>query len=355
MLIPHFKPLPPLKEILDEFPLLPRERLFIEESRHQIQKALFGNPSGEKERFLLIVGPCSIHDTSGAREYARKLKALSQGISPPFLTVMRFFFEKPRTTLGWKGLVHDPYLTGSSNVIAGIKETRKLLLECAKMQLPVGSEFLDPLIYPYFADLVSWGCIGARTAESPVHRQLASLLPMPVGFKNPTSGNLETAVQSVLVARHSHTFLGQHPTGCLSLITSPGNLFSHIVLRGGDLGPNFEEASVKKSLHLLRQYGLPPRLLIDCAHGNSLKNHHRQKDIFLSVFERWRQKETGIRGALVESYLKEGNQAFSTKRNAPDLSITDPCLSWEDTEDLLSACFEISRKEPQSCVHSCEL
>lgn len=288
-------------------------------------------------RRLLIVGPCSIHDPLAAIEYASKLKMLSARISDHFFLLMRVYFEKPRTTSGWKGFLYDPYLDNSNDIKTGIKLSRELLLELATMQIPTATEFLDPLTAYYYDDLISWGSIGARTTSSQTHRQLASALTMPIGFKNGVAGNICAAINGVLSASLPHTFMGLSETGKPSVIQTSGNRDAHIVLRGGNTGPNFDADSIKEALYLLNQAKLPLRLLVDCSHQNSKKDPKNQPEVFQSVLDQMIAGNQSIRGLMIESHLNFGKQnlAIGKEKLKYGVSITDGCIDWETTEQMI--------------------
>lgn len=324
--------LPTPLELVRQFPADSQEHLFIEASRQTLRKIL----NGEDSRLALIIGPCSIHDLAAAKEYAVRLRNLAQDVSESFFIVMRVYFEKPRTALGWKGLLYDPYLDGSNDMHTGLNWTRQLLLDLAKMQIPIASEFLDPISPLYFGDLISWACVGARTSSSPIHRQMTSGLPMPVAFKNSTDGNIETAVNGVLTAQSPHTFLGINEEGNLSLIHTQGNADGHIVLRGGKNKTNYDPESVAKALKILQNKSLPQRLIIDCSHDNSNRQHERQCTVFETVLKQWEEGNQSIRGMIVESHLHAGNQPLSDPKALKyAVSLTDPCLDWDMTHRLI--------------------
>ena len=297
-------------------------------------------------RLLVVVGPCSIHDVSGALEYAGKLNALRKEFASQIEIVMRVYFEKPRTTIGWKGLINDPHLDNSQDIESGLKIARRLLLDITDMGLPAGTEFLDPIIPQYIADLITWAAIGARTTESQTHRELASGLSMPVGFKNATDGSLQIAVDAMTSARSSHSFLGIDQDGFTSIVRTTGNPDGHIVLRGGRQQTNYDAQSISDAEVKLRQAGLPPVLMVDCSHANSGKQPAKQEDVWHSIIE---QRVSGTRpliGAMIESYLHEGSQPIP--KNPAELrhgiSVTDACISWETTERMLRWGFEALAK-----------
>ena len=302
-------------------------------------------------RFLVILGPCSIHDQNGALAYAHRLKKLSTELSSQFFFVMRTYVEKGRTRKGWKGFLNDPNLNGSSDLFKGITLSRSLLKELTHLDIPCASEFVDPLLAPYYSDWISWGCIGARTSNSQPHRQLASSLPFPVGFKNTTDGNIEIAVDGIISALDSHAMLMPSLEGGLSFQHTSGNPFSHLVLRGGTLGPNATSEHLILASSLLKNANHSPSLLIDCSHGNSNKFPERQKNIFSFSIEMFSQNHSSVRGALIESHIEMGAQEM-THSPSPFCSITDPCLSWEETEVLLQTEAEKYTKNEVLCASS---
>jgi 3-deoxy-7-phosphoheptulonate synthase len=326
--------LPSYKEIKTRFPLHPSQSLFIEESRQTLRKIL----NGTDPRLLLIVGPCSIHDPISAKDFATRLKKLNHTVGSHFFLIMRVYCEKPRTGLGWKGFLYDPLLDGSYAMHLGIEWTRQLLLELATMQVPAATEFSDPLTAYYYEDLITWGSIGARTASSQIHRQLASGLPMPVGFKNGLAGNISAAVHGAMSASQAHTYMQICENGKPTIMRTDGNRDTHIVLRGGDSRPNYDPSSVSDALALLEDVKLPPRLLVDCTHGNSAKKHDRQPGVFQSVIHQILEGNTNIRGLMLESHLYAGHQLLTNDLSQLQygVSITDPCLDWNSTAHLIS-------------------
>ena len=288
-------------------------------------------------RLLVVVGPCSIHDTKGALEYARRLAILRTQLADRLAIVMRVYFEKPRTTIGWKGLINDPHLDGSDDIATGLKKARALLLEITSMGLPAATEFLDPVVPQYIADLVSWGAIGARTTESQTHRQMASGLSMPVGFKNATDGSLQIAIDAMKSAMTQHSFLGIDEDGVTSVVRTTGNNTGHVVLRGGRARTNYDAESIRDAAESLRKSGLPPVLMVDCSHANSGKEHARQEEVWNSLIAQRCAGTKAIIGAMVESNLNEGQQPIP--KNITDLkygvSVTDACLGWPATERIL--------------------
>ncbi len=328
----------PPSALLAELPLAGEAEEAVLEGRRSIRRVL----DGEDRRFIVIAGPCSIHDYDAALEYAERLVRLAQPLSDRILTVMRVYFEKPRTTVGWKGLVYDPHLNDSFDIVAGLRQGRSLLLEVAKMGIHAATEFLDPIVPQYFADLVSWAAIGARTAESQTHRQMASGLSMPVGFKNGTGGSVQLAVDAVISARASHGFLGIDLDGHASVIQTRGNPYGHVVLRGGSRGPNYDAESVSGAQGTLSKAGLTPNLLVDCSHGNCDKDHTKMRVAFQDVVEQRTAGNAGIIGCMLESNLNPGNQKLNGGREglAHGVSITDPCIGWQETEELFGWAYD---------------
>ena len=288
-------------------------------------------------KLLVVVGPCSIHDPKGAIEYATRLNALRKELEDQLLIVMRVYFEKPRTTVGWKGLIYDPHLNGSDNIQAGLKQARELLLQITEMGLPTATEFLDPVVPQYIADLVSWAAIGARTTESQTHRQMASGLSMPVGFKNGTDGGLQIAIDAMQSAMRPHSFLGIDQDGYTCIVRTTGNPDGHVVLRGGRLNTNFDAESIRIAAESLKKAGLPPALMVDCSHANSLKQHAKQEEVWRSLIEQRVAGSKPITGVMIESNLAEGSQSIPENLAALryGVSVTDACLGWEVTESAL--------------------
>lgn len=293
-------------------------------------------------RLLVVVGPCSIHDVKGALEYAERLTAIRKEVADRMEIVMRVYFEKPRTTIGWKGLINDPHLDGTQDVEYGLRAARKLLLEITAMGLPTATEFLDPIVPQYIADLISWAAIGARTTESQTHREMASGLSMPVGFKNGTDGSLQVAVDAMMSARSQHSFLGIDQDGCTSVVRTSGNTAGHIVLRGGRARTNYDADSIRDAEAVLVKAKLPTSLMVDCSHANSGKVPARQEDVWRSVIEQRASGTKSLIGVMVESFLNEGAQAFPkpVSELKYGVSITDACISWETTERMLRQGFD---------------
>ena len=294
---------------------------------------------GEDARLLVVVGPCSIHEVKSALEYAGRIQALRRELADTFEIVMRVYFEKPRTTVGWKGMISDPHMDGTEDIENGLVTARTLLMQISEMGLPSATEFLDPVVPQYIADLVSWAAIGARTTESQTHRMMASGLSMPVGFKNATDGSLQIAIDAMASAMSPHSFLGIDEDGAASIIRTTGNSVGHVVLRGGRAQPNYDPESIHKAEAALVNAKLPPRLMVDCSHANSGKLPARQEDVWRSLIEQRASGTKSIMSAMLESHLVEGNQ--SIPKNLSELrygiSVTDACMGWEATERILRA------------------
>jgi 3-deoxy-7-phosphoheptulonate synthase len=293
--------------------------------------------NGTDDRLLVVVGPCSVHDAKAALEYAERLKPIAERLSDGLLVVMRVYFEKPRSTLGWKGLINDPDLDGSGDVNKGLRTARALLLEVLAQGLPVGCEFLDPITPQYIADTVGWGAIGARTVESQVHRQLSSGLSMPIGMKNRPDGSIGTAVDAIKAAAVPHVFTGIDHDGAPAILHTRGNPDCHLVLRGSDSGPNYDADSVAGAQELLRKAGLQERVVIDASHGNSRKDHRRQPEVAAEIGEQVASGNKAIVGVMLESFLVEGRQDLDpTHPLTYGQSITDACMGWDTTEAVLT-------------------
>ncbi len=331
----------------EEMPVSENASRTVFEARRQIVDIL----SGADDRLVVVVGPCSIHDTVAAREYASLLKEAISELSDELLLVMRVYFEKPRTTLGWKGLINDPYFDESFRISEGLRIARRLLLDLAEMGVPAGTEFLDMISPQYFSDLVSWGAIGARTTESQVHRQLASGLSCPVGFKNGTSGNVQIAAEAILSANHPHTFLGTSETGQTAILLTSGNPDCHIILRGGRGVTNFDAASVAATSVQMEKTGVKPRIMIDFSHANSGKDHRKQGAVCHNVAEQVAGGEHRVMGVMIESNLVAGSQSLvNGKALVYGQSITDACIDWPETLDLLRELAESVKKRRASGV-----
>ncbi len=315
--------------LMQELPLEATAAKLIRNARSRIADILHGRD----ERLLVVIGPCSIHDVNAANEYAQKLLALKQKYAAQLEIVMRVYFEKPRTTVGWKGLINDPDIDGSFQIDKGLYQARKLLLELANAGLPAGCEFLDAATGQYYADLVSWGAIGARTTESQVHREIASGLSCPVGFKNGTMGNVDIAIDAIQAAGHAHAFLSPDNNGVVSLYRTTGNSDAHLILRGG-AEPNYDAASVAAAIKTQQSCGINRRLMIDCSHANSRKDHLQQRVIARDIAARLPAERSAIGGVMIESHLKAGKQSADGELEYGK-SITDACIGWDDTEQLL--------------------
>ncbi|HZP40209.1 MAG TPA: 3-deoxy-7-phosphoheptulonate synthase [Candidatus Binatia bacterium] len=293
--------------------------------------------TGRDRRLLAVVGPCSIHDPEAALEYAHRLAGLRERIAGHVAVMMRVYFEKPRTTIGWKGLINDPHLNGTHDMQLGLRLARKLLLDINALGLPAGTELLDPITPQYLADLISWTAIGARTTESQTHREMASGLSMPVGFKNSTDGNLQIAVDAMESARHPHTFLGIDQDGKTSIIHTEGNPDVHMILRGGRHTPNYDSGTIRSAEALLRKAALPARLMVDCSHGQTRKDYTRQPAVLADLVGQVEGGERAIMGFMLESHLRAGSQPLRNGREglAYGVSVTDGCIDWETTERAL--------------------
>ncbi|MBP7949475.1 MAG: 3-deoxy-7-phosphoheptulonate synthase [Verrucomicrobiales bacterium] len=313
---------------------------FITRSRAEIEAIL----RGQDPRLLCVVGPCSIHDEAAAREYGELLRQEAQRHAESLLVVMRVYFEKPRTTVGWKGFINDPGLDESYDINRGLELARALLLDLAKSGIAVGTEFLDTISPQYIADLVSWGAIGARTTESQVHRQLASGLSMPVGFKNGTTGTLDIAIDAICAARHPHHFLSVTKEGRCAIVKTRGNDTCHIILRGGKDGPNYSPEHISKVTAMLEKAGLPATIMVDCSHGNSSKNHRNQPAVAEALASQIRAGNRAITGIMLESNFVEGRQDAAPGTGLVfGQSITDACLGWDDTAATLKMLADAAR------------
>lgn len=312
---------------------------FVASSRASLRSLI----SGRDPRLLVIVGPCSIHDTAAGLEYAHRLAALAERLRDKLHIVMRVYFEKPRTTVGWKGLIMDPHLDGSDDIPEGLRRARRFLSQVLDLGLPTATELLDPITPQYISDLICWSAIGARTTESQTHRQMASGLSMPVGFKNSTSGDLGAAINAVKAASRPQTFLGVSEQGIASSVTTTGNPDCHIILRGGENGPNHDEASVAAARESLEAAGIPPYLVIDASHANCGKDHLRMPDVFREIVRQRAAGDPSIVGAMLESNLVAGSQSFPRPLDqlVRGQSITDNCIGWEETEVLLHEAAEL--------------
>lgn len=327
---PNTTPLPSPLSVQQNFPIDPISSKAIERKRKQIEQIL----DGVDNRLLIIVGPCSIHNVESALEYADRLKKLKERVCATCFIAMRTYFEKPRTTLGWPGLIYDPNLDETCDIVAGILQSRKLLIELANRTIPTATEFLTPAAALYYGDLLSWGCIGARTVCSQPHRQLASSLPMPVGFKNSTDGNINNAIQAILTAREGHKFFALDQHGQLAAIESIGNPYGHLILRGGTTHTNYNADAVADAMQAMLEKRLKPRIMIDCSHDNSRKVAERQPAVFQDVIEQIINGNQSIIGAMIESNLEAGKTEQNTDPSY-GLSITDSCIDWQTTEEMI--------------------
>lgn len=316
-------------------PLSEHDRDFISKSRERIKDILLRRD----RRLMVVVGPCSIHDTEAAVEYAKRLSALSRKVSDQLLLIMRVYFEKPRTTVGWKGLINDPDMDGTHLISKGLGIARSLLSKITTLEVPVANEMLDPITPEYVADMISWGAIGARTTESQTHREMASGLSFPVGFKNGTDGNLQIAIDAMKAAQHPHSFLGINREGRASIIQTTGNPDVHIVLRGGSRKPNYHADDILHTEENLKKNGLFPTMMVDCSHGNSSKDYHRQAEVLEDVVQQVVNGNNSISGVMIESFLSAGNQKVPAdiSQLKYGVSITDACIDWETTERILIA------------------
>jgi 3-deoxy-7-phosphoheptulonate synthase len=323
--------LPPVL-LEEELPITERASSTVFEARKEVCRIL----DGTDPRLVVVVGPCSIHDTDAAREYAGLLKGAIAEFSRELCLVMRVYFEKPRTTLGWKGLINDPYLNESFEINSGLRKARHLLLDLAEMGVPAGTEFLDMISPQYIASLVSWGAIGARTTESQVHRELVSGLSCPVGFKNGTSGNVQIAIEAILSASQPHNFLGHTKHGQSAIFVTRGNPDCHIILRGGRQTANYDAVSVEQTCEQMVKAGIRPQVMIDCSHANSNKDHTRQSAVGRNVAEQIAQGDRRIMGVMIESNLVAGAQKLVMgEKLVYGQSITDACIGWDETKDML--------------------
>ena len=329
--------LPPIAHLY-ELPLDDKAAELVESTRNQIADLIHGRD----KRLLAVIGPCSIHDPKAALEYARRLLPLRQKYEKELLIVMRVYFEKPRTTVGWKGLINDPYLDGTFDINFGLRQARRLLLDLNNLGMPASTEFLDMITPQYYADLISWGAIGARTTESQVHRELASGLSCPVGFKNGTDGNLKIAIDAIGAASHPHHFLSVTKAGHSAIVHTAGNPDCHVILRGGK-EPNYSAEHVRDAVAQLIKAGVSPRLMVDCSHANSRKDYTRQMEVAQDVAAQIRNGEQNIMGVMVESHLVEGRQ---DKPETYGQSITDACIGWETTEEMLALLADAVRNRP---------
>ena len=325
--------------LVEDYPLTEAARKLVYDTRQAFCRII----KGEDDRLAVLVGPCSIHDPAAALDYARLLAKAAEKYAEDLLVVMRVYFEKPRTTVGWKGLINDPYMDESYNINSGLRIARKLLLDLAELGVPAATEFLDVITPQYISDLITWGAIGARTTESQVHRELASGLSMPIGFKNGTGGSIQIAVDSVVAAAHSHCFLGVTMQGLSAIVSTNGNDSCHVILRGSTLGPNYSAEDVQHAASLMAKSGITNRLMIDCSHGNSCKKWQQQPAVARCVADQLAAGVDTIGSVMIESNIHSGNQKLGGELQY-GVSITDACIDWEGTEAMLECLAEGVRK-----------
>jgi 3-deoxy-7-phosphoheptulonate synthase len=339
--IVNIRPLLPPAILMEELPITEKSSTTVARGREQAADVLHGRD----DRLLVVVGPCSIHDPKAGLEYGHRLHALGDELSRDLLIIMRVYFEKPRTTVGWKGLINDPHLDESFAINEGLRHARRLLCELGELGMPAGCEFLDPITPQFLADLVSWGAIGARTSESQVHRELASGLSMPVGFKNATDGGVRAAVDGMRSAAHPHHFLSVTKEGVAAIVGTAGNRDTHVILRGGESGTNFDAASLAGVRGELERSGMPTRVMVDCSHGNSRKDYARQPEVSQAVARQVAEGSETIMGVMLESFLVAGRQDLAPGRELVyGQSITDACMSWDTTVPVLRELAEAVRK-----------
>ena len=343
--------LPPPEHLIRFFPIRGTQ---VEALITQTRRSIHNIMAGQDDRLLVIIGPCSIHSPEAALDYARRLQPLREQFKDSLEVVMRVYFEKPRTTVGWKGLINDPYLDESYRIDEGLRIARQLLIEINRLGMPAASEFLDVISPQYIGDLISWGAIGARTTESQVHRELASGLSAPIGFKNGTDGNIRIATDAIQSASRGHHFLSVHKNGQVAIVRTNGNQDCHVILRGGKT-PNYDAASVAAACKDLEAAGLPPTLMVDCSHANSSKKHEKQLDVARDIGAQIAGGSRSVFGVMVESHIHAGAQKFSPGKDDPRAleygkSITDACLGWDDSVALLQALSEavLARRKQQS-------
>lgn len=317
-------------QIREELPLSERANETIGKGRYEFRNII----NNEDDRLVVIVGPCSIHDEKSAIEYAEKLSELKKELDDKLMIIMRVYFEKPRTTVGWKGLINDPHLDESHDMEEGLRMARKILIKINEMGLYTATEVLDPVVAAYTAELVSWIAVGARTTESQTHRQMTSGLSAPIGFKNGSSGNLDIAINAMQSAKSPHHFLGINDDGKVCIIKTIGNQHSHLILRGGREGPNYNKDFINQAEEKLNAASLEPKIMVDCSHQNSGKDHTKQKEVLKNIIEQKQNGNQSIFGIMLESHLKEGNQKMKGDLEY-GVSITDACIGWEETEELM--------------------
>jgi 3-deoxy-7-phosphoheptulonate synthase len=343
-------PLPAPKNMQEMLPLPLETGQMVLQARQAIRDILHGQ---DTHRLAVIIGPCSIHDPEAAIQYAEQLKQVADRVRDHLLVILRTYFEKPRTTVGWKGLINDPKLDGSCDIGAGFELARSILLKINQLGMPCATEFLDPVTPQYISDLISWSAIGARTTESQTHREMASGLSMPVGLKNGTDGGLQVALNAMIAARHPQSFIGINAEGLTSIIKTNGNPDRHLVLRGGGGKVNYNPEDISEAVRCLAKEDICRPVMVDCSHGNSEKDHTRQVPVARSVVNQFTEGQTAIMGLLIESNLKPGNQKWEAGKSLDwGVSITDACIGWEDTEHLLDELAETLDKSPHTTTVS---
>ena len=320
------------KDLKDNFKISDEASNFVINSRQTISNII----QKKDNRLLFIVGPCSIHDPKAALEYAEKLAPLVKKYNDKIQIVMRVYFEKPRTNIGWKGLINDPDLDGTNNIEKGLKNAREIMLKILSLGIPTGSELLDPILPQYYADLICWASIGARTSESQTHREMASGLSMPIGFKNATDGNIDVALHAIQAAQHPHAFIGVTQNGSIARVESKGNPDAHLIIRGGSNGPNYSSVDMEEHLDKINQSSIKTGILVDCSHGNSRKKAENQQKVLNSILNQVANGNTNILGVMVESFLNHGNQNIKDQSLSYGQSVTDECIGWAETEELLA-------------------
>jgi 3-deoxy-7-phosphoheptulonate synthase len=322
-----------------KLPLSDKGKKSIIEYRNTVKEIL----KGKDKRMLAIIGPCSIYDKESALDYGKRLSLLNNELSDKLFIIMRVYFEKPRTTIGWRGLIVDPHMDGTYQIAEGLRVAREILIEINEMGLPAGSEILDPIIPQYISELITWAAIGARTTESQTHRELTSGLSMAVGFKNSTDGSFEKAINAIRSSRHSHSFIGIDKQGLTSILKTKGNKEGHLIMRGGDRGPNYYEEFMEDAREMMISHNIDPAIIVDCSHANSNKKADRQERVLNNILDQRKRGVDAIKGFMIESNINEGNQPLC--ENKSDLkygvSITDECIGWEQTEELLRRAHSI--------------
>ncbi len=328
-----FEAIPTPAEVMKKVPITTSSEATVFYARENIQNIF----DGKDKRKIIIVGPCSIHDQKAALEYAKKLNELRKKVEDKFVVIMRTYFEKPRTTVGWKGFIYDPELNDTYDLQDGIVRAREILVAINDMGLPTGTEVLGPIVIQYYSDLICWSSIGARTAESQTHRELSSGLSMPVGFKNGTEGNVDIAVNAIIAAKAEHHFIGMDEKGQISVVKTTGNPYGHLILRGGNNGPNYFTKDVKQACEDLKKAGIAEKIMIDCSHANSEKDFRNQSKVWENVWEQIKEGDSSIVGLMLESNLKEGSQKINNGGKGLEygVSITDGCIGFEETERLI--------------------